>query len=223
MKLYYAPGACSLAPHIVAREAQLPLELVRVDTRTHRLENGDDFYGINPRGYVPVLELADGSRLREGAVIVQFLADTARQGRVAVRGGCVIEPFAEQAAAASDLIPPAGTMERVRAQEWLNFIATEMHKQFIPLLRGAPPEVLQAQREKVRKALAEVDGHLEWRRFVLGEAFSVVDAYLFAITRWCSLERVGVSLESFDHLAGYMRRVADRPAVRAALSAEIDV
>src|SRR5215510_4945092 len=110
MKLYYAPGACSLSPHIVAREARLPLDLVRVDTRTHRVEDGRDYYEVNPRGYVPVLEMDDGALLREGSAIVQYLADTAP---------------------AANLIPAAGTMERLRAQEWLNFIATEFHKQFI--------------------------------------------------------------------------------------------
>lgn len=121
MKLYYAPGACSLSAHIVAREAGLPIELVRVDTKTHRLENGRDFYEINSRGYVPVLELGDGTRLREGTAIVQFLADGMPQSR---------------------LVPPAGTLDRVHVQEWLNFIATEYHKQFIWILRGATGDVL---------------------------------------------------------------------------------
>lgn len=199
MKLYYAPGACSLSPHIVAREADLPFELLKVDTKTHRLTNGDDFYHVNPRGYVPVLELADGTRLREGCAIVQFLADSAP---------------------ARGLIPVAGTMERVRAQEWLNFIATEFHKQFILLLRGAPEEVLQSQREKVHRVLAEMDGHFESHLHVMPMGFTVVDAYMFAITRWCSLERVAVSLERYAHVASFMRRVAARPAVQESLRAE---
>jgi glutathione S-transferase len=199
MRLYYARGACSLSPHIVAREAGLPFQLVRVDTRTHRVEDGRDFHEVNPRGYVPVIELDDGSRLCEGAAIVQFLADAAPEAQ---------------------LVPVAGTLARVRAQEWLNFIASEYHKQLIWMLRGAPPEVLSQQHAKVGKVLAELNHLLRERTFILGSSFSVVDAYAFAITRWCSLPQVMIDLEPYPYVCEYMARVADRPAVHAALIAE---
>ena len=197
MKLYYAPAACSLSPHIVAREAGLPLELVKVDTKMHRVEDGRDYYDVNPRGYVPVLEMDDGALLREGSAIVQFLADQAPQAH---------------------LIPAAGTMERVRAQEWLNFIATEYHKQFIWLLRGKPEEVLGTQREKIARVLAELDQHLSAREYMMGDQFTVVDAYVFVVTNWCTY--VKFDLEPYANVRAFQARVAERPAVRAALRAE---
>lgn len=199
MRLYYAPGACSLSPHIVAREASLPLQLVKVDTKTHRIEGGRDFHEVNPRGYVPVLEMDDGALLREGSAIVQFLADRAPQAR---------------------LIPVAGTMDRVRAQEWLNFIATEYHKQFIWLLRGGPEEILRAQREKVGKVLVELDKHLSVREHMMGDYFTVVDAYAFTITNWCNLEKVRFDLQPYANVRAFQARVAERPAVQDALKAE---
>jgi glutathione S-transferase len=199
MKLYYAPGACSLSPHIVAREAGLLLQLVKVDTKTHRIEGGRDFYEVNPRGYVPVLEMEDGALLREGSAIVQVLADSAPQAH---------------------LIPPAGTMERVRVQEWLNFIATEFHKQFIPILRGGPEEVLSAQREKIRRVLVELDQDLSVRAYLTGDHFTVVDAYAFTIASWCNLARVKFDLQSFANLRAFLARVAARPAVQDAMRAE---
>lgn len=198
MKLYYAPGACSLSAHIVAREAGLPIELVRVDTKTHRLENGRDFYEINSRGYVPVLELGDGTRLREGTAIVQFLADGMPQSR---------------------LVPPAGTLDRVHVQEWLNFIATEYHKQFIWILRGATGDVL-TQRGRIDKVLAELDDYLHEHTFLVAQTFSVADAYAFTITRWCNLPRVMIDLAPYRCVRAYMDRIADRPAVQDALLAE---
>lgn len=199
MKLYYAPAACSLSPHIVAREAGLPIELVRVDTKTHRVEGGRDFYEINPRGYVPVLELEDGTRLREGSAIVQFLADGTPQAR---------------------LVPPAGTLDRVRVQEWLNFIATEYHKQFIWILRGAMEDVLSQQRSKIGKVLAELDERLSECTFLVGHTFSVADAYAFTITRWCTLPKLIIDLEPYRSVRAYMDRIAGRPAVQDALRAE---
>ena len=199
MKLYYAPGACSLSPHIVAREAGLPLQLVKVDTKTHRVEGGRDFYEVNARGYVPVLEMDDGALLREGSAIVQFLADRTPQAR---------------------LIPAAGTLDRVRAQEWLNFIATEYHKQFIWLLRGGPEEILRAQREKVGKVIVELDQHLSVRKYMMGDHFTVVDAYVFAITNWCNLEKVKFDLQPYANVRAFLARVAERPAVQEALRAE---
>ncbi len=199
MKLYYAPGACSLSPHIVAREAGIPIELMRVDTKTHRLEDGRDFYEINPRGYVPVLECKDGTRLREGAAIVQFLADRMPQAQ---------------------LVPPAGTLERVQVQEWLNFIATEYHKQFIWILRGATGDVLNQQRSRIGKVLAELEVHLGAHPFLVAQNFSIADAYAFTITRWCTLPKVMIDLGLYRSVSAYMERVAARPAVQAALVAE---
>jgi glutathione S-transferase len=199
MKLYYAPGACSLSPHIVAREARVPLDLVKVDTRTHRTERGGNYYEVNPFGYVPVLEMDDGALLREGSAIVQFLAD-----RVPDAG----------------LIPAAGTLDRVRVHEWLNFIASEYHQPFIWLLRGGPDEVLSAQRVRIGKVLSELDGHLQGRKYMLGQQFTVVDAYAYVVTRWCYLERVKVDLQPYVRLQAFMARVAARPAVKDALCAE---
>jgi glutathione S-transferase len=199
MKLYYAPGACSLSPHIVAREAGLPLELIKVDTRAHRIEDGRDYHQVNPLGYVPVLEMDDGALLREGSAIVQFLADRAPQAA---------------------LIPAAGTIERVRTQEWLNFIATEYHKPFIWLLRGGPDEVLSAQRERIGRVLSELDRHLSARSYMMGEQFTVVDAYAYVVTRWCNLERVKLDLQPYANVRAFMARVAARPTVKDALSAE---
>jgi glutathione S-transferase len=132
MKLYYSPGVCSLSPHIVAREADIQLDLVKVDLKTHKTVDGADYYGINPRGHVPALELDNGTLLREGAAIVQFLADRAPASRLA---------------------PPPGTFERVQLQEWLSYIGTELHKQFYWLFHPAPEETRQAQRAKIAKAL----------------------------------------------------------------------
>ena len=197
MKLYYSPAACSLSPHIVAREAGLPLELVKVDTKAHRIEDGRNYHEVNPRGYVPVLEMDDGALLREGSAIVQFLADQAPQAH---------------------LIPAAGTMERVRAQEWLNFIATEYHKQFIWLLRGKPEEVLSTQRDKITQVLAELDQHLGTHTYMMGDEFTVVDAYAFVVTNWCNY--VKFDLTPYANVRAFQTRIAQRPAVQEALRAE---
>ncbi len=198
MKLYYSPGACSLSPHIVLHEAGLAHEAVLASTKTHKLADGTDFYAINAKGYVPVLELDDGTRLTEGPAIVQYLAD-----RVPERG----------------LAPPAGTMARYRLQEWLNFISTELHKGFSPLFVAATPEEAKAQfRAKLHERLEWVDGQLEGRPFLLGDAFTVADAYLFVVTGWGGY--VGVDIAPYRQIAAYRARIAERPAVQAALKAE---
>ncbi len=197
MKLYYSAGACSLSPHIVAREAGLPVTLIKVDTAAHAMEDGRDFYEINSRGYVPVLELDDGSLLREGAAIVQYLADLAPQAQ---------------------LIPEPRSMDRVRVQEWLTFIGTELHKQFYWLFHPAPDETRTAQRQKVLKGLKELDRALEHRLFLTGDRFTVADAYAFTVVNWCSF--VGIDLKPYRHLDSFMARVAARPKVREALAAE---
>src|SRR5262245_28831444 len=199
MKLYYSPGACSLSPHIVAREAGIPLDMEKVDLRTHKLDNGDDYTTtVNPKGYVPALRLDDGSLLTEGPAIVQYLADQ--------------KP-------ASRLIPAAGTIDRYRVQEWLTFIGTELHKSFTPLFNPATPEpVKQLARSNIDKRLAYLDPQLAKRQFLVGDAFTVADAYAFTILNWTNF--VGIDLKRCPNVATYSARIAARPKVQEALNAE---
>ncbi|MEF7616801.1 glutathione transferase GstA [Aquincola sp. MAHUQ-54] len=198
MKLYYSPGACSLSPHIVLHEAGLAFEPVLASTKTHRLADGTDYYTINPKGYVPLLELDDGARLSEGPAIVQYIAD--------------LVP-------ASKLAPANGTMARYRLQEWLNFISSELHKGFSPLfMPNMPEEAKQIARERVSQRLAWVDGQLAGRPYLMGDDFCVADAYLFTVAGWS--RHVGVDISGLAHLQAYLSRVAERPAVQAALRAE---
>ena len=202
MKLYYAQGACSLSPHIVALKAGIPLDLERVDIfRTpHVTETGTDFAGVSPNGYVPALVLDDGSVLTEGAAIMQYLAD--------------LKPEAV-------LAPPAGTLDRARLQAWLNFIATELHKTYSPWLFH--PEVgMQAQsfaRKKIASRLGFVEAHLATERpYLMGERFTVADAYLFTIIGWSAF--TNVDLAPFPNLRAYMELVGARPPVREAMRSE---
>lgn len=198
MKLYYSPGACSLSPHIVLREAGVPFTPVLASMKTHKLQDGTDYYTINPKGYVPLLELDGGERLSEGPAIVQYVAD-----QVPDKG----------------LVPPAGTMARYRAQEWLNFISTELHKQYSPLFNAAVPEEAKALfREKLKGRYAWIDSQLEGRSCLMGETFGVADAYLFTVTRWAGF--AGVDLAPYKNLVAYMARVAARPAVQEAMKVE---
>jgi len=198
MKLYYATGACSLSPHIVLREAGIDAQLVKVDTKTHKLEDGGDYYAINAKGYVPVLELDDGQRLTEGPVIVQYIADR--------------NP-------ASGLAPAAGTMERYRLQEWLNFITSELHKQFSPLFAAnTPADYKSIVRERIAKRFDWLAGELAGRDYLMGTTFTVADAYLFVILNWTRF--AGVDLDRWPVLAAYHARVAARPKVREAMVAE---
>lgn len=198
MKLYYSPGACSLSPHIVLHEAGLPFEAVLASTKTHKLQDGTDYYAVNAKGYVPLLELDDGQRLAEGPVIVQWIADQVP---------------------AKKLAPPAGTMPRYRVMEWLNFVTAELHKQFSPLFNPAYPEEAKAiNREKLLGRYAWVDGQLAGKQYLMGDDFTVADAYLFVVTRWTVPMKLDIS--SRTNLAAYMTRVAQRPAVRRALEAE---
>ncbi|HSW08841.1 glutathione transferase GstA [Aquabacterium sp.] len=198
MKLYYSPGACSLSPHIVLREAGLAFEPVLASTKTHQLADGTDYYTINPKGYVPLLELDDGQRLSEGPAIVQYIADQVP---------------------ASGLAPAAGTMARYRLMEWLNFISTELHKSFSPLFNPAMPEEGKAvYRERLAGRYKWVNEQLEGKQFLMGEQFSVADAYLFTVTSWAS--RVGVDLGGLAHVQAFSARIAARPAVQAAMRAE---
>jgi len=198
VKLYYSPGACSLSPHIVLHEAGLPFETVLASTKTHKLPDGTDYYSINPRGYVPLLELDDGQRLTEGPVIVQWIADQVPQKRLA---------------------PSAGTMPRYRVMEWLNFVSAELHKQFSPLFNPAYPEEAKAiNREKLLGRYTWVDEQLAGRQYLMGDEYSVADAYLYTVTRWTVPMKLDIS--SRANLAAFMARMDQRPAVQRALAAE---
>ena len=198
MKLYYSPGACSLSPHIVLHESGLPFEAIPAPTKTHRLPDGTDYYTVNPLGYVPLLELDNGERLREGPAIVQYIADQVPERQLA---------------------PANGTLARYRLQEWLTFIGTELHKGFSPLFNPAVPEAVKPVfQERLAGRLAWVDGELAGRTFLMGDTFTVADAYLFTVTNWAP--RVGVDISGLAHLQAYRARVAARPAVQAALKAE---
>ena len=197
MKLYYSPGACSLSPHIVLHESGLPHEAIAAPTKTHKLPDGSDYYQVNPLGYVPLLELDDGQRLREGPAIVQYLADQ-------VPG--------------KNLAPANGTMERYRLQEWLTFIGTELHKGHSPLFApGTPEDYKPLVRERLQARFAWVDKQLAGKDYLLGQ-FSVADAYLYTVSRWG--QYVGVDLSGFAHIVAFQQRMEQRPAVQAALRAE---
>jgi glutathione S-transferase len=198
MKLYYSPGACSLSPHIALRESGLPFELVLASTKTHQLADGTDYYTINPKGSVPLLELDNGERLSEGPAIVQYIAD-----QVPAKG----------------LAPAAGTMARYRLMEWLNFITSELHKGFSPLFNPAMPEEGKAlARAQLSKRLAWVDEQLAGKDYLLGATFTVADPYLFTVAGWGKY--VGVDISGLANLNAYLARVAARPAVQEALKAE---
>jgi glutathione S-transferase len=198
MKLYYSPGACSLSPHIVANEAGIPLELVRVDVKSKTIAREGDFWDVNPKGYVPALELDDGEVLTEGPAIVQYLADRA--------------PKAE-------LAPANGSFERVRLQETLNYLTSEIHKSYSPLFR---PDVLPAVREErlayLAKRYALIERQLEGRKYLTGDRFTVADAYLFTLTRWARV--VKLDLSGFPNLEAFQKRVGSRKSVLEAMRAE---
>ena len=198
MKLYYSPGACSLSPHIVLFESGLEFETVLASTKTHKLQDGTDYYTINSKGYVPLLELDDGTRLSEGPVIVQYIADQVP---------------------AKKLAPAAGTMERYRLQEWLNFTTSELHKGIGGLFNPAMPEEAKVlMRAKALDKLKWVDAQLEGRQYTMGDAFTVADAYLFTVANWTQF--VGIDISGLKHLSAFMERMKARPAVQRALKAE---
>ena len=198
MKLYYSPGACSLSPHITLHESGLKFEHVLAPTKTHQLEDGTDYYTINPLGYVPLLELDDGTRLREGPAILQYIADQVPDKKLA---------------------PANGTVARAQLQGWLNFIATEVHKGFSPLFSpDTPAEYKTMVIDRLQSRLKWVDGELAGKQYLMGDAFSVADPYLFTVTNWAP--RVGVDISGLSHLAAFRARVAARPAVQAAMKEE---
>ena len=198
MKLYYAPGACSLAAHIVAREAGLPLGLDKVDLASHTTQGGQNYRNVNPKGYVPAVALDDGSVLTEVAAIIQYLAD---QG------------------SGSSLAPANGTMERYRLIEWITFISSEIHKGFGPLWNPSTPDsVKAATKEKLATRFAYLDKILAAQPFLTGSTFTIADAYLFTVVNWTNYHHVDLS--PFPHLQAFQNRVASRPKVQEALEAE---
>jgi len=198
MLLYYNKGGCSLSPHIALHEAGLPHAVSHVDLHTGRTADGADYWAINPKRSVPALRLDDGAVLTEGAAIVQYIADQAP---------------------ASGLAPPAGTMERYRVQEWLNYVGTELHRGFTPLFSASiAPDWKAMTLAALAKKFDFVSDRLAGRPYLMGEGFTVADAYLFVILRW--RDYVVVDLSPWPVLTDYMARVAARPAVRAAMKME---
>lgn len=198
MKLHYIPGVCSLASHIALREAGVDFTLDKMDRDTRRTESGEDYLQVNPKGSVPALRLDNGEVLTEGAVILQYIADR--------------NP-------SSGLAPAAGSMERYRLMEWLNYIATEVHKQYSPLFNPKlPPEWRENQLGVLAKRFDYLTQRLTGRPYLMGERFTVVDAYLFVVLRWSA--RLKIDLGPWPVLADYLARLAARPAAIAALRAE---
>jgi glutathione S-transferase len=200
MKLYYAPSACSLSPHIALREAGATFTLEKVDTKAKTTASGGDYKSINAKGYVPALELDNGQVLTEGSAIVQYIADAHPGARLA---------------------PAAGSMERYRLQEWLNFIATELHKGFSPLFRPTTPDAYKAiAKENLAGRFDWLSQKLEGKPYLMGSDFSVADGYLFVILRWAQSKYGEFDLSRWPNLKAYFDRVSARPAVREALVAE---
>lgn len=199
MKLYFSPGTCSLSPHIVLREAELEFETEKVDLKMHATSSGAALASVHGKNYVPILELDSGELLTEGPVIVQYLADQ--------------KPEAE-------LIPRVGTMERYRVLEWLNYTTSELHKTFYPLFHPELPidDWRAASRAKIARTFGWVDGQLGERNYLVGERFTVADAYLFTVVNWANA--VEIDLEQWPSLARYQARIAARPRVRETLQAE---
>jgi len=198
MKLYYSPGACSLSPHIALQEAGLAYTPVLASTKSHKLQDGTDYYTINALGYVPVLELDNGERLREGPAIVQYIADQVPDKQLA---------------------PANGTLARYRLQEWLTFIGTELHKGFSPLFNPSTPEDYKPMvRERLLQRLQWVDSQLAGKQYLMGDQFTVADGYLFTVTNWTQPTKLDIS--GLANLAAYRERVGARPAVQAAMKAE---
>jgi glutathione S-transferase len=198
MKLYFSPGACSLCPNIALREAGAEFELVKVNLPEKKLPDGGDYFSVSPKGQVPVLELDDGERLTENAAIVQYIADQYPQ---------------------SDLAPAVGTMGRYRLQEWLSFIGSELHKNFPPLfVPRYPAEYKPMARQTLERKFANLEQHLADRQYLMGNQFSIADAYCFAIMNWH--KRADLDLSPWPTLKAYVERVAARPKVREAMEAE---
>lgn len=198
MKLYYSPGACSLSPHIVAQELGIALTLVKVDLRTKQTEDGADYLAINPKGYVPALEISEGELLTEGPAISQYLADQIPE---------------------KSLAPRNGTLARYRLQALLGYINSELHKSYSPLFNPATPEETRNERQAyLKKRYSLIESTLSAQPFLTGDSFTIADAYLFTVTNWSKM--VKLDLSEFPKLLDFQKRVAERPAVQAALKAE---
>jgi glutathione S-transferase len=198
MKLYYSPGACSLAVNIALHEAGIPFDLDRVDNKTKVTKGGEDFWGVNPKGVVPVLRLDNGEILTEAAALLQYIADQ--------------KP-------AAGLMPKAGTMDYYRALEWLTFIATELHKQFTPLFKdGTPGDYRVIAKENVLKAFKHVDERLAGRQWLAGDSFSVADIYLFTVSNWARFQDIDIA--QWPNLNDLRTRIRARPKVQDAMKAE---
>jgi glutathione S-transferase len=198
MKLYYSPGACSLSPHIALCESGLPFELVKVDIRAKKLEDGSDYLGVNPKGSVPALGLDEGGVLTEGPAIVQMIADKEGSGKLA---------------------PANGTAERYRLQEWLNFISTDLHKSFGPLFSPVlGDDAKQFFKDRIARYFGYVDKQLAGKDYLMGSSFTVADGYLFVILTWA--ERMKIDLAPYPNLVAYKARVAARPKVQQAMEKE---
>ena len=198
MKLYFSPGSCSLSPHIVLREAGYDFDLERVNNQEKKTVSGQDYWSVNGKGQVPVLELDNGERLTEGAVIVQYLADQKPE---------------------AGLAPPNGTMQRLRVQEWLNFIASELHKGYAPMFRPTTPDAFkEISKENLGKRFDWLDKHFATHQFLTGDKFTIADAYLFTILRWSG--RVNIDLSKWPNLQAFFDRIAARPKVHEAMKVE---
>ena len=198
MKLFYSPNACSLAPHIVLRELGLPFELIKVDLQQHLTEQGEDFYRLNKKGQVPVLQLEDGSFLTEGAVISQFLVDQFER---------------------KDLLPEINTPERYQTLSWMNFIASEIHKAYSPFFHESYGEESKTIFSTIlNKHYAWIDQQLDGQNYLMGSNFTIADIYLFVVTRWADF--IGLDLGHFIHLKAFMQRIAHRQTVQDAIAAE---
>ena len=198
MKLFYSPNACSLAPHIVLRELGLPFDLIKVDLQQHLTELGEDFYRLNKKGQVPVLQLEDGSFLTEGAVISQFLVDQFER---------------------KDLLPEINTVERYQTLSWMNFIAAEIHKAYSPFFHESYGEDSKTIFSTIlNKHYAWIDQQLDGQNYLSGSNFTIADIYLFVVTRWADF--IGLDLGHFIHLTAFMQRIARRQTVQDAIAAE---
>jgi glutathione S-transferase len=197
MRLYFSPGSCSLSPHIVLRETGTTFELEQVNNQEKKTKSGKDYWTVNPKGQVPCLELDNGDTLTEGPVIVQYVADQNGSG----------------------LAGKPGSMERYRIQEWLNFTTSELHKTFGPILRPTTPDAFkEISRANLGKRFDWIDKELAGKQYLMGDKFSVADAYMFTVMRWT--QRINVDLAKWPNIKAYMDRVGARPKVQEALKAE---
>lgn len=198
MKLYYSPNACSLAPHIVLRELGFPFELIKVDLHQHLTEKGEDFYQLNKKGQVPLLQLDNGSLLTEGAVISQFLVDQSSR---------------------KDLLAEINTADRYETLSWMNFIASEIHKEYSPFFNDSYNEQFKSVYSIIlNKHYSQIDEQLKGQNYLTGSNFTIADIYLFVVTRWADF--IGLDLKHFMHLASFMQRIAERQTVQDAIAAE---